>query len=99
MNYSKNYLKREMNGYNTLIEKENSNNIEVIDTKYVFLPVFVLNIKYKDKIYHFAMNGQTKKLVGEIPVDSTKLILLIIGVFVLSFVILLLIFMIMGYRW
>ena len=96
---SKNYLKREMSGYNTLIEKEKSNNIQVTETKYVFLPVFVLNIKYKDKIYHFAMNGQTKKLVGEIPVDNMKLVFLIIGVFVLSFIVLLGIFKILGYRW
>ena len=98
-NDSKNYLKSEMNGYNTLIEKEKSNNIEVLETKYVFLPVFVLNIKYKDKIYHFAMNGQTKKLVGEIPVDKTKLLLLIFGVFIISFMIILGILLMMGYRW
>ena len=93
------YLKKEMSGYTTLLEKEKSNNIEVQNTKYVFLPVFVLNIKYKDKIYHFAMNGQTKKLVGEIPVDKTKLLMLICGLFVIGFVVLLLIFMMMGYRW
>ena len=98
-NDSISYLKREMTGYNTLIEKEKNNNIEVQKTKYVFLPVFVLNIKYKDKIYHFAMNGQTKKLVGEIPVDKTKLFLLIFLTFVIGFGILLLVFNMMGYRW
>ncbi len=97
-NDSRSYLKGEMNGYNTLIVKENTNNISVKETKYVFLPVFVLNIKYKDKIYHFAMNGQTKKLVGEIPVDTTKLMLLIFGCFILSFGIILGIFLMMGWR-
>ena len=98
-NDSVSYLKKEMTGYNTLIEKEKSNNIEVKNTKYVFLPVFVLNIKYNNKIYHFAMNGQTKKLVGEIPVDKGKLFLLIIGTFVIGIIILLIVFMMMGYRW
>ena len=42
--------------------------------KYFLLPVWMLNIKYKDKIYLFAMNGQTGKMVGDIPVCKTTLI-------------------------
>ena len=34
------------------------------------LPVWTLNAKYKDKLYRFAMNGQTGKFVGELPVDK-----------------------------
>ena len=34
--------------------------------------VCLLNIKYLDKIYHFAINGQTGKVVGEYPVDKGK---------------------------
>ena len=37
---------------------------------YALLPVWVVKVEYKDKIYRFAMNGQTGKLVGELPVDS-----------------------------
>ena len=98
-NDSKNYLKSEIRGYNSVIVKENTNNINVHETKYVLLPVWVLNIKYKDKIYHFAMNGQTGKLVGEIPVDTKKLILAIIITFSLSIFLILVIFLILGYRW
>ena len=32
----------------------------------------MLNIKYKDKLYKFAMNGQTGKMVGDIPIDKKK---------------------------
>ncbi len=98
-NDSKAYLKMEMLGYNTLLEKEKSNHITLNNTKYVFLPVFVLNFKYKNKIYHFAMNGQTKKMVGEIPVDKKKLFLLIIGSFLITFLIMIGIFLLKGYRW
>ena len=35
----------------------------------------MLNIKYKDKIYTFAMNGQTGKMVGNIPIDKKKVTL------------------------
>lgn len=96
---SKNYLYKEMNGYNSINIKKSTNNINVIDTRYVFLPVFVLNIKYKDKVYHFAMNGQTGKLVGEIPVDTKKLVFTIILTLIGSFLLLILIFSCLGYRW
>ena len=32
----------------------------------------MLSTKYKDKMYTFAMNGQTGKLVGNLPVDKKK---------------------------
>ena len=40
--------------------------------RYSLLPVWMLNIKYLDKIYKFAINGQTGKVVGEYPVDNSK---------------------------
>ncbi len=40
--------------------------------RYSLLPVWMLNIKYLDKNYHFAINGQTGKAVGEYPVDKKK---------------------------
>ena len=57
-------------GFN-LIEKEQK--IEKITSKYVLLPVYMINIKYKNKIYPFIMNGQTKKFVGDIPISSSKI--------------------------
>ena len=40
--------------------------------RYSLLPVWMLNIKYMDKMYKFAINGQTGKVVGEYPVDNGK---------------------------
>ena len=40
--------------------------------RYSLLPVWMLNIKYANVIYKFAINGQTGKVVGEFPVDSGK---------------------------
>jgi len=40
--------------------------------RYSLLPVWMLNIKYLDKMYQFAINGQTGKVVGEYPVDKSK---------------------------
>lgn len=49
-------------------------NFDIINTNthYVLLPVWMLNVKYKDNFYTFAMNGQTKKMIGNIPVDKKK---------------------------
>ena len=40
--------------------------------RYSLLPVWMLNIKYLDKMYQFAINGQTGKVVGNYPVDEGK---------------------------
>ncbi len=38
--------------------------------KYCLLPVYILNTTYKGEKYTFAMNGQTGKLVGDLPIDK-----------------------------
>ena len=36
---------------------------------YALLPVWLLNTRYRGRLYTFAMNGQTGKFVGDLPVD------------------------------
>ncbi len=38
--------------------------------KYALYPVWLLNTSWQDKKYLFAMNGQTGKLVGDLPMDK-----------------------------
>lgn len=38
--------------------------------RYALLPVWILNTKWKDKMYLFAMNGQTGKMIGDLPMDK-----------------------------
>ena len=40
--------------------------------RYSLLPVWMLNIKYCNQMYKFAINGQTGKVVGHYPVDNSK---------------------------
>jgi len=42
------------------------------EVKYALLPVWLLTTKWKDKNYLFAMNGQTGKFVGDLPVDKGR---------------------------
>ncbi|MBQ5709020.1 MAG: hypothetical protein IIV62_03560, partial [Anaerotignum sp.] len=37
---------------------------------YMLLPVWMLISKYQGKDYLFAMNGQTGKIVGELPISN-----------------------------
>lgn len=44
------------------------------DTKYAMLPTWLLYTTYKDEKYFFAMNGQTGKFIGNLPISKAKLI-------------------------
>ena len=47
-------------------------NATAVNTRYALLPVWMVNIKYEDKYYLFAMNGQTGEFIGDIPLDKKK---------------------------
>lgn len=42
--------------------------------RYALLPVWILNVIWNDKKYIFAMNGQTGKFVGDLPLDKKEYI-------------------------
>ena len=57
-------------GFSTVTPE--SSNIRLINgsTKYVLYPVWLLNTTWKGKKFVFAMNGQTGKFVGDLPLDK-----------------------------
>lgn len=59
-------------GYATAVPTSKQVNVERGKAKYVLLPVWMLNTRYKDHIYTFAMNGQTGKMVGNFPICPKK---------------------------
>ena len=59
-----------VNGYNSLIPEKSSVQLTNSKVKYALYPVWLLNTKWQDKTYTFAMNGQTGKFVGNLPVDK-----------------------------
>lgn len=60
--------------------KDSSIRIGDVSWKYNLLPVWVLNYKHKDKNYIYALNGQTGKVYGELPVSFKKLGVLFAGI-------------------
>ncbi len=59
-------------GYDTKTVLERNVDIRNGSANYALLPVWMLRTKWKGKDYLFAMNGQTGKLVGDLPVSAAK---------------------------
>ena len=55
-------------GYATVLPTSQNVQIHHGNARYVLLPVWLLNTKYKGKTYTFAMNGQTGKMTGTFPI-------------------------------
>lgn len=63
-------LRETVMGYSTVTPQKNSVAFSNQSNKYALLPVWILNTTYKGQKYVFAMNGQTGKFVGNLPVDQ-----------------------------
>ena len=57
-------------GFVTVTPEASSIRLENGTVKYALLPVWLLNTTWNGQKYTFAMNGQTGKLVGDLPVDK-----------------------------
>ncbi len=57
-------------GYTSVIPQSVNVRLSNGNAKYALYPVWVLNTTWQGKKYTFAMNGQTGKFVGDLPVDK-----------------------------
>ena len=57
-------------GYTTLVPVSTNIHLKNGKAKYALYPVWLLNTTWNGKQYHFAMNGQTGKMVGDLPMDK-----------------------------
>ena len=60
-------------GYSELHPISENINVDLKKAHYALLPVWMLHTRWKDKDFLFAMNGQTGKLIGDLPVDKGRL--------------------------
>lgn len=84
-------LDKEVQGYTTKVITNKQASTLMDEANYVLLPVWMLNIKYQDKFYTFAMNGQTGKMIGNIPYSKKKAAIGFIIIFVISLITLMII--------
>jgi len=57
-------------GYDSVITENTSINLKNGTAKYALFPVWLLNTSWNGAKYTFAMNGQTGKFVGDLPMDK-----------------------------
>lgn len=90
-NFARSSLLNNVSGYNSVSPTVQREDIRDAKWEYALLPVWTLTYKGKNdgKIYYYACNGQTGKISGKLPVDSKKLGILFLEVFVPLFAILL----------
>lgn len=56
-------------GYATVVPENSGIRLQNGTAKYALYPVWLLNTTWKGEKYVFAMNGQTGKFVGDLPID------------------------------
>lgn len=70
-NSTKSMFDQSVRGYTSVIPETASIKLSKGRIRYALLPVWLLNTKYEGKMYTFAMNGQTGRFVGNLPVDKS----------------------------
>ncbi len=62
-------LRSRVRGYDTCIQTGGSSGLQRGKVHYALMPVWMLNTKWHGKDFTFAVNGQTGKLVGDLPMS------------------------------
>ncbi len=65
-------MRRDVTGYGEVRTRSTNVYINRGKAEYALLPVWILKTKWMNKDYLFAMNGQTGKLVGDLPVSKGR---------------------------
>ena len=65
-------MRADVHGYQTVTTVSSETFIDRGKVEYALLPVWIIKTKWGKKDYLFAMNGQTGKFAGNLPVDKGK---------------------------
>ena len=70
--------------YQTLTGKRQYDRTDTLSWNYMLLPVWFMTFDYTGKLWEYAVNGQTGKVSGELPISKAKLsaFLAVIGIIV-----------------
>ncbi len=65
-------MRADVKGYTLVQETSGQVRIRRGKVNYALMPVWMLRTKWQDKEYMFMMNGQTGKMVGDLPISKSK---------------------------
>ena len=80
--YASTLLRSTVNGYSTVDQNDIALLVNKSHWEYTLMPVWILTYKHKNKNYTYAMNGNTGKIYGRIPISIPKILLLFGGTFI-----------------
>lgn len=72
-NYVSNLMQDSIGSYNKIYMENTDMDLSIKGWNYTLLPAWILTYMYNGKTYIYAVNGQTGKSFGELPVDNKKL--------------------------
>lgn len=87
--YSHGLLRDTINGYSSVSERGCRVRLKNVKADYALLPTWMLTYGYKERRYFFAMNGQTGKIAGKLPICKLKAMLWFLGITAIVYSILL----------
>jgi len=73
-------LRATVQGYNAVITRTSSINIDKGNSNPALFPVWIITTKKEDKLYTFAINGQTGELTCNIPYSKAKFLSWTLGI-------------------
>ena len=76
-------IRNSCNHFTSVYAPETDLTTKNLEHKYVLLPVWILQTRYKEKLYTFAMNGQTGKITGSLPISRIRVVLWFFLIFTL----------------
>ena len=71
-NTAESCLRGSVVNYSSVLERHKNIQLHRGEVKYALLPVWLLSTKWNGQNWLFAMNGQTGKFVGKLPVDKKR---------------------------
>lgn len=74
-NYAAQMMQNTIHGYTTVTRVSANQTLQDMKEAYVLLPIWLLTYRQagSDKLFYYAMNGQTGKVAGVLPIDKSKL--------------------------
>ena len=81
-------LRDSVKNYSSVSVRQQNEKTHSEKTDYGMLPVWLLSTNWQGKNYIFAMNGQSGKMIGDLPVSKGKLAAWVIGIFAVIFAVL-----------
>ncbi len=74
-------IMRTISGYEDVRVTSGESELAWSNIAYALLPVWMLHTKWNGNDYLFAMNGQTGRLIGDLPVDNGKMVRHFLAIF------------------